>query len=344
MWHGCAWQEVRHAVGSFPFNTRDGFARPGCLPNSIFTSVKGTKSPHNNAKLPYSAHGQLVFAVHSLEILGKFIPPGPWPAFWHTWVLHVQILNMMMAFDFTFAQLMKLEETVMIWQAVTNSVHEYSKCWRPKVHWCTHLAHDIFMWGPPRLLWSMIPEKKNGEFVRGVKRSNYHNPCKSAAEFWAWQSEWQLRNTKRRTCCDSSHVVGSMVTTSGPLLQYNDAWEVRVVQQQLNLANTALVEFLSTVSFQGVSIPLSSYCILDNTLVYVRNIMRISSAHFVAFSLHGLVSRNQYGSYVCNASQLSNVWYAPTGRVVELRDIALIPVWHFSTPDAMDIVRFLPKW
>ena len=81
---------------------------------------------------------------------------------------------------------------------------QYAHLWIPKAHWVLHLAHDIFLWGPSRLHTTMLNEMKNARFKAGAKRSNFHNPAKDVAMFWAQQSDYELQTLSPSHFCSSN--------------------------------------------------------------------------------------------------------------------------------------------
>jgi hypothetical protein len=94
-------------------------------------------------------------------------------------------------------------------ETIINEHPPYACLWIPKAHWLLHMAHDIFLYGPTRLLATYLNEMKNAKFKAGAKRGNFHNPAKDVAVFWAGQSDWELRSmpVSRNICCSESATV-----------------------------------------------------------------------------------------------------------------------------------------
>ena len=70
----------------------------------------------------------------------------------------------------------------------------------------------------------MLKEMKNAAFKMGCKRSNFHNPVKSSAEFWGVQSDYQaLRAGDDSNSRFAARSATSVVLDSGPLSSFRDS-------------------------------------------------------------------------------------------------------------------------
>jgi hypothetical protein len=125
-------------------------------------------APHHDAKLTLSAYGMLVFVVHSVNIFGKFIPEDARLDWWSCWVSHARLVESLLKFHYTYDDLLAIERLSRQCHDLFYRVPEYENCWVPKIHWATHCALDILRWGPPRLMWCMLFEMKNGHIKRAV--------------------------------------------------------------------------------------------------------------------------------------------------------------------------------
>lgn len=218
------YSQIQHAVVVFDYgNGVSGFDRPSYIPSQIYTKTKVVLAdgreiwgPHKSAKLPYSAYGMLIFLVHSIEVLRRFLPVDAMAhSWWASWVKHVHVMNQLLKFEYRVKDLLKLEKDIVEWQTLFFSVPQFYDCWIPKHHWALHAAHDIWRWGPPRFLWCMIYEMKNAHFKRGCKRSNFHNPAKAIAQFYVDYSAYHLKKRKRS--------YGSVSSTDAEILHEGDS-------------------------------------------------------------------------------------------------------------------------
>ena len=351
-------QDLRVAIASHKYATRDGLSRPGFLPSKLFVMTKvkvpaqGGRpaatvwAPHKEAKLPYSAYQNLIYTIHSLEMLRKFVPVAsaaePLPAWWMAWVLHVAIVSHTLRFSFTYADLQVLEEVSLKWQEVYYSVPEYHDTWRPKVHWMSHLAHDIFLWGPPRLLWAMIMEMKNREFKLACMRSNYFNPVKSVAEFWVDQSSYQLRKRKRFSVCVSTDA--KLVGLSGVAEHMLHAPEVSMLVGCVPAMRSATVEYISEVNVRGVCFEHDKYCLLGEQLQVCKvvHILRVQGDHYAYLRETGvLATPDEFGVLHCSLPALEACGVCH--RLVSMTHANMSAVWHY-TDRLAGVVRLYVKW
>ena len=350
--------EVRKAISCHKYATRDGLSRPGFLPKKLFVMTKvkvpardgkpavTVWGPHKDAKLPYSAYQNLIYTIHSLEILRKFVPrDSPLPTWWMVWVVHVAIVGQMMRFSFTYADLQLLEKTNLKWQELYYSVPEYYDTWRPKVHWSTHLAHDIFLWGPVRLLWAMIMEMKNREFKLACKRSNYFNPVKSVCEFWVDQSAHQLKKRKHVAICVSTSA--KSVGYSGLISRITHAPEVRMLLSCVPQLVAAQVEYISEVKVHGVCFERNEYCLDGSGLLVCKvvHIMRVGGEdgdHYTYLQETGvLVTADEMGVLHCKMSALESA--SASFHLVSMSHANVSAMWHYSSR-VNDEMHFYPKW
>ena len=257
---------------------QQGFFRPDHIPDAVFTSTKVPQpdgswvwGPHKDAKLPFSAAGVITFTIMSLQFIKTFTPPAleVWPVWLKAWVLHARAVCAILRFHFTFADLLKLERLIIEGERLIQTYPPYADLWIPKAHWILHVAHDIYRFGPSRLLWTFLKEMKLAAFKRGVKRGNFHNPVKCAATFWCEQSDYQLQHASfsRDACSDPavlvSGLVRDLVTGSKPLT---------VMVEAGVLVPESHVDMLSSVAFHGVPIRKGA-CVLVKRALY--SVLRI---------------------------------------------------------------------
>lgn len=353
----CTPLQLRRALLTFPFPVKD---KPGFLPSKLFklTTVhshpanarsKTYKGPAKDSKLPYTAYITLIFTVFSPEFLRSFVPDRqPTPCWWSCWLLHVAIVRMMLKFTFTFDDLMMLEDLSLKCQNDFFSVEEYSHLWKPKWHWATHLAHDIFKYGPPRMLWCMIMEMKNREFKLACKRSNYHNPVKSTAEFWVDQAAYVVRKRRRDgVACNSStaKVIGMWsCQNEGDMpieieLLTNCGWFDEVGMSD--------VEYVGSVCIHGVQFCQHDFVLVGNhgqlgRLVHIMRLLHAAGyVHFAFLEvfLTDLQVNTDGGLYV----PLSSLEQPHGHRLVSVVHVPLVAMWHFNDQHS-NIVHLVSKW
>ena len=81
----------------------------------------------------YTAHHMLVSTLHSIEMFRPFLPSNAsdYP-FWRSWILHVNVVAMLMRPSYTWAYLVELDNLQYDLHTTFFSVPEYKKFWLPK--------------------------------------------------------------------------------------------------------------------------------------------------------------------------------------------------------------------
>ena len=220
-----------------PGSPSTGFFRPSYLPDKIFVKTKVEQpdgswvwGPHKDVKLPGSAVGVSTFTIMSTEFFRPFVPEGPLPSWLLAWQLHAVGFGMLLRYSFTLHDLLHIENLFIRSETIIIELPSCLHVWIPKAHWVLHLAHDVRRWGPTRLLATLLNEMKNAQFKKGASRSNYHNPVKSVAEFWAAQSDYQLQTLSLDThsAVKSAHAT---VLVCGPARRFKESVAVALLLQ-----------------------------------------------------------------------------------------------------------------
>ena len=328
---------------SAPAGTR--FFRPHYIPESVFTSTQVPQDdkswvwgPHKDAKLPFSAAGMVTFTVMSIAFFSRFIPSS-WtlsscPAWWKAWVLHANAACATLCYHFTFADLTRLERLIVDSEETIAAHPPYAHVWIPKGHWILHTAHDIWRWGPSRLLWVMLKEMKNAAFKRGCARSNFHNPVKSAATFWCEQSDWQCQQADFSRCACSNPVVLAEGTVAG----FPDSEPLALLLQHDRVQLDLAVQFLSALEFHGVPVPRCSGVLVDGSLYFVERLLACGGQYYVWLRLLAAeLTLNSFGHLIARPASI-----ASSSRLLNLHHGSdLTPVYMVRNGDALlVIVRF----
>ena len=125
---------------------------------------------------------------------------------------------------------------------------------------------------------------KLAHFKRGCKRGNFHSPVKSAAEFWAMQSDYQARQIcmrpdshyHLRSAVDSGE---SQVIVSGPISQFVDSDVCQILRDNNSVGPGCNVEFLRSIVFHGVQLSRGEHAIVDSKLYSIERVLRLSDTH-----------------------------------------------------------------
>jgi hypothetical protein len=302
--------QLKHRASSFdwtPGGKSQGVFTPNYLPKSIFVSTKidlpdGSKvwGPHKDVSIPGSAAGVRQFVIMSSEFFRPFVPTDqPLPPWFQAWEYHAAAFAMTLRYRFTFGDLLRLEELIVTSEQIISDIPCYSNLWIPKAHWVLHTAHDIFLWGPTRLLSTFIKEMKNGVFKHGAKRGNFHNPPKDVANFWALQSDFELQENAKgrdfRSSCDSSK---SAVIVSGAASMFHDSQVVMLLRDNEKVAETTHIEFLSSVAFHGVTLQREEHVLISPAVYIILRIVRVGGNHYLFLEeVSSAVEIDEHGRY-----------------------------------------------
>lgn len=283
-----------------PGSPTTGYYCPNYLPNTIFVSTKVPQAgrswvwgPHKGIKIPGSAAGVTTYTIMSLEFLRPFIPQGPLPVWWRIWQQHRAGFCMGLRYRFTLRDLYQMEDHFVESETLIQSHPPYRSCWIPKAHWVLHLAHDIFRFGPSRLLTTLLNEMKNAKFKAGAKRSNFHNPPKSVAEFWAGQSDWELQNLPHSAACSCA-----VSLVSGRADVFHDSVAVALLLSQSRIKPSTHVDFLSSVKLHSVTVQRTDYVFLDRCVYTVARLVSACEQFYaVLHEVASLVLTDELGAY-----------------------------------------------
>ena len=300
-------EQLQRQASSFdwtPGGPSTGFFTPTYLPDKIFVSTKvyqpdGTWKwgPHKDIKVPGSAVGVCTFTLMSTEFLRPFIPQGPVPSWLLAWQLHVAAFAMSLRFRFTYSDLLHLESLFVRSETIVSEYAPYRDLWIPKAHWVLHLAHDIYRWGPSRLLTTLLNEMKNAQFKHGAKRSNFANPVKSVAEFWAQQSDYQLQTLTAHPGVTSDHAT---VLVSAPAQHFADSQCARLLIAHSLVNPSTEISFMSELLLHRVSIRREDWVLLDAGVWSVLRVVRVNanaSHHVLLRRVADAVQLDEFGAY-----------------------------------------------
>ena len=342
LWHvvKAGWatiDELKCRASTFDWTpgSSSGFFSPNYLPSSLFTSTKVEQpdktfvwGPHKTIKIPGSAAGVGTYVIMWTEFLRPYIPDGPLPDWLEAWRLHAIAFCMLLRYHFTFADLLQLEDLFVRSEQLVASIPAYRNLWIPKAHWVLHLAHDIFMWGPTRLLTTFLNEMKNARFKAGAKRSNFMNPAKDVAMFWVEQSDHELQTLPCMPACSSD---AKDCIVSGEAASFSDSLAVSLLLRHSCVEPTTVLDFVSRVRFHGVYISRTAHVLLDRHVYIVARLILSSSVHYVFLhEIASCLSVDAFGAYyvenvpdsdglparlvvLSSACQLTGLWSVPVG-------------------------------
>ena len=279
-------EQLKRRASTFDWSpgVHAGMFCPNYLPDKIFTSTKVAQpdgswvwGPHHDISLPCSAAGVTTFVLMSAEFFRPFIPEdSPIPDWLKAWQLHAAAFAMTLRYRFRFADLLVMEDHFVMSETLIQAIPAYIALWIPKAHWVLHLAHDIFLWGPSRFLTTLLNEMKNARFKAGAKRSNFLNPAKDVAIFWAQQSDYELQTLPLSLASYSSE--DSDVIVTGMPSDFPDSVAAALLLGHQCITLSTRLSFLKSFKLHGVAVRRTDYALLDEKVYYLSRIVSSSDS------------------------------------------------------------------
>ena len=141
-----------------------------------------------------TAHDFMVFMLHSVAILGQFVPDVHWGGpHWKCWCKHVDYATMLLQHSFSLDQVRLLDVTIFTMQELFLSIPEYFDLWTPNFHYAQHFAMDILLWGPAALRSCLRFEAKNQQFIQAGRHTNFKSLLESMALKVATRRAFELK-------------------------------------------------------------------------------------------------------------------------------------------------------
>ena len=139
-------------------------------------------------------------ARRSVEILSPLLTDQmrAHPA-WASWVKLVELFTMCIKHELDVSDIERIDDLQIEYVTLFLAVPEYAGFYRPKHHFLTHLARDIWRYGPPRGFWTFGFESFNKVIKAGAKRSNFRCETLSIMEYWSmWSARTLLREQREQ--------------------------------------------------------------------------------------------------------------------------------------------------
>lgn len=92
---------------------------------------------------------------------------------------------MVVQHELTVSDVKLIDDLQLEYTRLFNNVPEYVGYRRPKHHFLTHLAVDVWRFGPARGYWCFGFEAFNKVLKAGAKRSNYIATSLSVMRYWS---------------------------------------------------------------------------------------------------------------------------------------------------------------
>ena len=132
--------------------------------------------------------------AHSISILTPLLTPEMLgdPA-WASWVKLVELWSVVVQHELTAADVERIDVLQLEHSARFDQVPEYHGLKRPKHHFLSHLALDVWRFGPPRGYWCFGFESFNKVIKAGSGRTNWKNESVGIMKYWSMKSACSMR-------------------------------------------------------------------------------------------------------------------------------------------------------
>jgi hypothetical protein len=163
---------------------------------------KGTRAgkPKSGTTMRMTGSQMHWFALHSPGLLDPLLTPQmrAHPA-WTSWVKVVELYSVCVKHELEADDVKRIDDLQYEYCRLFDTVKEFAGLKRPKHHFLSHLAPDIWRFGPPRGFWCFGFEGFNKVIKAGAVRSNWKCETVSIMEYWAMRSAREVRRRERES-------------------------------------------------------------------------------------------------------------------------------------------------
>ena len=110
--------------------------------------------------------------------------PFSWPATFRKKVASLELWSVVVQHQLVAADVKRVDELQVKHSTLFDKVPEYNGLKRPKHHFLTHLAQDVWRFGPPRGYWCFGFEAFNKVIKAGSERTNWKNESLGIMRYW----------------------------------------------------------------------------------------------------------------------------------------------------------------
>jgi len=162
---------------------------------SLVPKLKEGKAgrPRSEAVLRMTGSQVMWFSLHSITILKPLLTEEmlAHPA-WASWCKLVELFSAVIQHKHQVSDVERIDDLQLEYNRLFNLVPDYVGRRRPKHHFLSHLATDVWNWGPLRGVWCFGFESFNRVIKRGARRSNFKHETMSCMQYWSMWSARQL--------------------------------------------------------------------------------------------------------------------------------------------------------
>ena len=168
-----------------------GFPKDVRIPNFPDKLMKGAAGgvPHSSSTARMTGSQCMHFTLFSAQFFDPLLTPAmrQHPA-WASWVKLVELFTLTVQHELHTDDVERIDDLVIAHSQLFDAVPEYYGLKRPKHHFATHLALDLWRFGPPRGYWCFGFEHFNQLIKRAARHSNWKNTTVSVMRYWSARS------------------------------------------------------------------------------------------------------------------------------------------------------------
>ena len=165
------------------------------VPNFPAKISKGARGgvPHSSSTARMTGSQCMHFSLHSFNIIDPLLTDEmrAHPA-WASWLKLVELFSKAVLHGLHVDDVARIDDLQLEHSRLFDCVAEYNGLKRPKHHFCSHLANDLWLYGPPRGYWCMGFEHFNQIIKKGASLSNWKNTTLSVMLYWSYRSARQM--------------------------------------------------------------------------------------------------------------------------------------------------------
>ena len=115
---------------------------------------------------------------------------------WRCWCKAVELFTLCMQHELLVTDVELIDKLQLEYSALFDAVPAYFGLKRPKHHFLSHVAQDVWRFGPPRGYWTFGFEGFNKIIKAGANRTNYKHETRSVMRYWIMRSGHNMRKVQ----------------------------------------------------------------------------------------------------------------------------------------------------
>ena len=116
---------------------------------------------------------------------------------WASWVKLVELFSLCIQHELHVDDSKRIDDLQLEYITLFLQVPQYAGFYRPKHHFLSHLAGDIWNYGPPRGYWTFGFESFNKVIKSAARQSNFRQESVSIMQYYSMWSAREMVRTRR---------------------------------------------------------------------------------------------------------------------------------------------------